>query len=199
MGLLTLLLAIFPRWLAIIFVIAALFFVLIIARPTVWKKGFEAMASREEDQNSGLLQGPTLYVLMVFLLVIFLDLRIAGAVFAIMAFGDGFANVIGSRYGHPIKKLNDKSVVGFFTFLLFAFLSSIFVFFLISLNQFQNITPWLDFLKISEELNQSYIIFCCFIISLIAASLELLTGHIINDNISVPVVSGSLLTILLML
>ncbi len=199
MGLLTLLLVIFPRWLAIIFVIGALFFVLIIARPTVWKKGFEAMASREEDQNSGLLQGPTLYVFMVLLLVIFLDLRIAGAVFAIMAFGDGFANVIGSRYGHPIKKLRGKSIVGFFAFLLFAFLLSMIVFFLISLNQFQNITPWLDFLKIPEELNQSYIIFCCFIISLIAASLELLTGHIINDNISVPVVSGSLLTILLML
>jgi dolichol kinase len=199
MGFLTLLLAVFPRWLAIIFVLAALFFVLIIARPSVWKNGFEAMASRVEDQKSGLLQGPFLYVVMVLFLVIFLDLRIAGAVFAIMAFGDGFANVIGSRYGHPIKKLRNKSIVGFFVFLLFAFLSSVIVFFMISLNLFQNITPWLDFLKIPEEINQFYVIFCCFLISLIAASLELLTGHIINDNITVPVVSGSLLTILLML
>ena len=199
MGFLALLLAIFPRWLAIIFVSAALFFVLVIARPFVWTRGFEAMASRKVDQDSGLLHGPFLYVLMVLILVIFVDLRIAGTVFSIMAFGDGFANIIGSRYGHKIEKLDNKSIEGFIAFIFFAFLSGTIAFLLISNNQYQNITPWLEFLKIPEDIDQIYVIFCCFFVSLIAAMIELLTGHLVNDNISVPVISGTLLTIFFML
>jgi dolichol kinase len=198
MGFLTLLLSIFPRWLAIIFVLVALFFVLVIARPSVWKRGFDAMASREEDQDSGLLHGPVLYVFMVLLLVIFLDLRIAATVFAIMAFGDGLANVIGSRYGHSIEKLQNKSIEGFFAFLFFAFISGTIVFFLVSFNQFQNIKPWLEFLTIPEKINEIYVVFCCFLVSVIGALTELLTSRLINDNISVPVICGALLTVLLM-
>ncbi|MHA1207428.1 MAG: hypothetical protein ACTSSO_07665, partial [Candidatus Hodarchaeales archaeon] len=55
MGFLTILIAIFPRWLIILCVLIALFFILVIARPTVWKKSFDAMASREEDVSSGYL------------------------------------------------------------------------------------------------------------------------------------------------
>ncbi len=198
MGFLSLLLIIFPRWLAIIFVLIALFFVLVIARPSVWKRGFDAMASREEDQDSGLLHGPMLYVFMMLLAVIFLDLRVAATVFVIMAFGDGLANVIGSRYGHGIERFQNKSIEGFLTFVFFAFLSGTIIFFLVSLNQFQNIKPWLEFLTIPEKIDQNYAVFCCFFVSIIAALTELLTGHFINDNISVPVISGTLLTILLM-
>ena len=117
MGSLTLLLGFLPRWLAIIAVLIALFFILVVARPSVWKTGFESMASREIDRQTGLLQGPTLYIIMVLILVVFFDLRIAGAVFAIMAFGDGFANVIGTRFGHHrFERFQNKSLEGFIAF-----------------------------------------------------------------------------------
>jgi dolichol kinase len=197
MGFLTILLGFFPRLLAILAVLIALFFVLVIARPNVWQKGFESMASREEDQKSGFLHGPALYVFMVLLLVIFFDLRIAAAVFAIMAFGDGLANVIGTKFGrHRFEAFQNKSIEGTAAFICFAFLTSTLAFFWASINP--DFSPWLSVLMIQnpEILDSAYIIICCFVVSVIAAFIEFLTGHIINDNISVPISASFILTIL---
>ncbi|MHA2224272.1 MAG: diacylglycerol/polyprenol kinase family protein [Candidatus Hodarchaeales archaeon] len=199
MGFLALLLAIFPRWLSILTVLIALFFVLVIARPEVWKTGFEAMASRTEDKRSGFLQGPTLYVFMVFLLVIFLDLRVAASCFAIMAFGDGFANVIGTRYGkHRFSQFHNKSLEGVIAFVFFSFISSVLAFFLVSLNVF-DISPWISILDIKpvNGITTSYVIVILLSTSIIASITELLSGGILNDNITVPIVTGMILTIFL--
>ena len=198
MGFLTLLIALLPRWLIILVVLAALFFVLVIARPNAWKGSFEAMASRKEDVSSGFLHGPLLYVLMVLLSVIFFDLRIAAAVFCIMAFGDGFANVIGTRIGkHRFERFSNKSLEGFLAFILFAFVTSSLAFLIVSINP--EVVPWIDLLSIKDpqDIVISYLLFINFIVSIISALIELMTSEKLNDNISVPIISGLLLTLLL--
>ncbi|MFW9778298.1 MAG: diacylglycerol/polyprenol kinase family protein [Candidatus Heimdallarchaeota archaeon] len=198
MGFLSLLLGIFPRWMSVLCVLVALFFVGIIARPSVWKMGFDVMASRVEDRDSGTLHGPILYVLMVLLSVIFLDLRVAAAVFVIMAFGDGLANVVGTRYGvHRFEQLNGKSFEGFITFLGSAFVCSVFIVSWVSMNPAVN--PWIPLFEIRsvEQLSLDQIGITCFQTSLVCAIIELTTGNFVNDNISVPIIAGALLTILL--
>ncbi len=198
MGFLALLLIIFPRWLALIFVLIALGFILVIARPSVWKSGFDAMASREEDQRSGLLHGPTLYIIMVLILILFFDMRIAGAVFAIMAFGDGFANVIGTRFGkHRYPTFENKSFEGLIAFIFFAFISSSLAFLLISVNP--DYASWIQLLNIKEptEISSLNVFSICFIVSTIAGLIELTSSRILNDNITVPIISGFLMTLLL--
>ena len=200
MGFLTLLIALFPRWLSIICVLFALFFIIVIARPTMWRKSFEAMASRQEDLESGYLYGPLLYILMVLFSVVFFDLRIAATVFGFMAFGDGFANVIGARFGkHRYQRFQNKSIEGFLAFITFAFISGTVAFFFVSFNP--EVTSWFPFLNIKnpEEIVTNYIILVIFIVSVISATIELITSDKINDNISVPIVSGILLTFMLKL
>ena len=197
-GLLTPLIAVFPRIILILITLFALFFIIVVARPTVWKRGFEAMASRERDVKTGYLYGPLLYIFMVMVSVTFLDLRIAASVFCIMAFGDGFANVIGSRFGtHRYKRFQNKSAEGFLAFLIAAFITSSILFFLVSGNP--EITPLLDFFIIKEPLaiNEYYFLIVNLFVCFIAALLELITGDKINDNLTVPIISGLLLTSLL--
>ncbi len=200
MGFLTILIAIFPRWLIILCVLIALFFILVIARPTVWKKGFDAMASREEDVSSGFLHGPLLYILMTLFSMILFDLRVAAGVFCIMAFGDGFANVIGTRIGkHKFEQFNHKSLEGSLAFIFFAFVSSTLAFFLVSNNS--DINTWISFLEIKnpQDIITGYVVLVNLIVSVIVATIELTTSEKINDNISVPIVAGILLTLFLKL
>ncbi|MHA1978316.1 MAG: diacylglycerol/polyprenol kinase family protein [Candidatus Hodarchaeales archaeon] len=197
-GLLTPLIAFLPRVFLILITISALFFIIVVARPTMWKKGFDAMASRERDVKTGYLYGPLLYILMVLVSVTFLDLRIAASVFCIMAFGDGFANVIGSRFGkHRYKRFQNKSAEGFLAFLLAAFISSSFLFFLVSMNP--EIIPIVDLFIIKEPkfINGYYFLVINLIVCLLSALIELTTGDKINDNITVPIIAGLLLTFLL--
>lgn len=197
-GFLTPLIAILPRMLLILITSAALFFIIVIARPSMWKKGFEAMASRERDIRTGYLYGPLLYILMVLILVTFLDLRIAASVFCIMAFGDGFANVIGTRFGkHRYQRFQNKSAEGFLAFFLAAFISSTFIFFLVSINP--EFTPILDLFSIRDpqSIIVSYFLLVNMFVSLLSAIIELTTGDKLNDNLTVPIISGLLLTFLL--
>ena len=137
---------------------------------------------------------------MVLISVILLDLRVAAGVFCIMAFGDGFANVIGTRLGkHRIVQFNNKSLEGFLAFILFAFVSSVIGFFLVSSNP--DIDPWITFLAIKnpQDIIIGYVLLVNLIVSVISATIELTTSEKINDNISVPIIAGILLTLLLKL
>ncbi len=197
-GFLTPLIAILPRMLLILITIVALFFIIVIARPSMWKKGFEAMASRERDIRTGYLYGPLLYILMVLILVTFLDLRIAASVFCMMAFGDGFANVVGTRFGnHRYQRFQNKSAEGFLAFFLAAFISSTFIFFLVSINP--EFAPILDLFSIRDPqtIIVSYFLLVNMFVSLLSAIIELTTGDKLNDNLTVPIISGLLLTFLL--
>ncbi|PWI48400.1 hypothetical protein CEE45_06620 [Candidatus Heimdallarchaeota archaeon B3_Heim] len=197
-GFLTPLIAILPRMLLVLITTVALFFIIVIARPTMWKKGFEAMASRERDIRTGYLYGPLLYILMVLISVTFLDLRIAASVFCIMAFGDGFANVIGTRFGkHRYQRFQNKSVEGFLAFFLAAFISSTFIFFLVSINP--EFAPIFDLFSIRDPqtIIVYYFLLVNILVSLLSAIIELTTGDKLNDNLTVPIISGLLLTFLL--
>jgi dolichol kinase len=198
MGFLIILLALFPRWLSITCVLIALFFILVIARPSMWKRSFDAMASREEDVQSGLLYGPLLYILMVLLATIIYDLRVAAAVFTVMAFGDGFANVVGSKFGrHRYERFDNKSLEGFLAFIFFAFISSFTGFLIVSINT--DVSTWINFLNIKspEEIIIPYLAVILLINSVVTAIIEITVSKKINDNIAVPIVTGILLTILL--
>lgn len=188
----------FSRPIAIILVLIAFLYVFFMARPnsifgSFFSSSFEAMA-RKEDHEKGFLVGPTIYVVMVLLVVIFLDFRIAGSVFAMLAFGDGLATVIGITYGkHKIFK--NKTGEGFLAFVLSSFIASSSIFMLI--NYFN--TPdaeltLIGFLILPHILNIAVTTFIIifFITSLLVASVELFLGDIINDNYLIPI-SGSLL------
>jgi dolichol kinase len=197
-GFLTPLIAVFPRVLLILITILALFFILVIARPAMWQRGFEAMASRERDVRTGYLYGPLLYILMVFISVTLFDLRIAAMVFCIMAFGDGLANVVGSRFGkHRFQRFQNKSTEGFLAFLIAAFTTSSLLFFLVSINP--EINPMFDLFIIKEpsEINMVYFLIVNSFVCFLSALIELTTGDKVNDNLTVPIISGVLLTSLL--
>ncbi|MHA2107533.1 MAG: diacylglycerol/polyprenol kinase family protein [Candidatus Hodarchaeales archaeon] len=197
-GFLTPLIAVFPRLLLILITLVALFFIIVVARPTMWNRGFEAMASRERDVRTGYLYGPLLYILMVFVSVTFLDLRIAASVFCIMAFGDGFANIIGSRFGkHRYQRFQNKSAEGFLAFLFAAFITSSLLFFLVAINP--EVTPIIDLFIIKEpsEVNKGYFLVVNFLVCILSAIIELTTGDKLNDNLTVPIISGIILTSLL--
>jgi len=194
MGFWTIAMVVFPRILAILVILAALFFILILARPEVWKVAFDSLASREDEKKAGFLKGPVLYVIMALISFTFLDLRVASTVFAMMAFGDGFANVIGSRYGqHRFTSFNNRSFEGFISFIVFAFLSGVLVFYLVSLNP--DPYPWLAIFRIKEIVQDFQVILVILGVSIIAALTELFSKGILNDNVTVPFVTGILLTI----
>ncbi len=137
---------------------------------------------------------------MVLLAVIIYDLRVAAVAFSVMAFGDGFANVIGSRFGnHRYAKFNNKSLEGFLAFIVFAFISSLIAFFIVSFNN--DVTTWINFLNIKspENIQIPYVVIVLLVVSIIAAVIELTADKKVNDNIAVPLVTGILSTILLKL
>ena len=183
----------FPRIISIVIVAIALFFVFIMARPdsffgSFFSHSFENMA-RKSDWDHGFLIGPTIYVVMIFLLVLFIDYRIAGSIFAILAFGDGFATVIGKKYGKH-KFYNKKSLEGSIAFFAFSFISSITVFLLI--NQFNTPSAGLSFIPIlilPKVLSVNiFNTLAGFIIIIFLLTLtELFAGDYIDDNLILPI------------
>ena len=203
-GLWAFLLAFFPRIISIAIVILAFIFVFILARPdslfgSFFKKSFRYMA-RDIDIKKGYLFGPSIYVLMVLILVIFVDYRIAGSIFAILAFGDGFATVIGRKYGKHIIH-NKKTLEGSMAFFLFSMVSSLVVF--LSINEFNTPGAGLiifPFLMLPKFLNLNIISLLVgfAFVNAILTFIELFIGDIIDDNIIIPI-SGSVLLYLVLI
>ena len=199
-GLWVLILPFFPRIFAIFIVLLALVFVFILARPnspygSFFRHSFNSMA-RKEDIEKGYLVGPSIYVLMILILILFVDYRIAGAVFAILAFGDGFATIFGRKFGKH-KIYNNKTFEGSFAFFLFALLSSISIFLLIN---YVNTDPsdaglaLISFLMLPDMLNisLSLLILIFTMVTIMLTFIELFIGDYINDNFMIPI-SGSIL------
>ncbi len=193
-GIWIIVLAFIPRWLSILAVIVALMAVLSM-NPRVWNGAFEAMA-REIDRRVGFLVGPLIYVITVLVLVVTFDLRVAGAAFAMMAFGDGFAGLIGTFKGkHSLW--NGKSIEGTGAFLLFGFiLSSISVLIIDVFNPEPQPLFFAKWLEITVPPSLLMFIIGMGVVTVIAAFLELLGGTKIDDNILVPFSVAFLLTVL---
>jgi len=121
------------KYYAFIILIIFLLLVLFVFREHRWKAAFDAMA-RPEDYTHGYLIGPLIYILAVMFCVGFYLPYIAAASFAIMAFGDGFATIVGKTFGKHTYKYSDKSVEGSAGFLVFAFVTTTVI--LLVLTQF---------------------------------------------------------------
>lgn len=102
-----------------------LFFLLLalfVLRPNVSWKAFDAL-SRPEDHDYGYLIGPLIYICAIGVCVALYPLFISAASIGVMAFGDGFATLVGKKWGrmrNPIDK--NKTIEGSLAFFAFAFI-----------------------------------------------------------------------------
>lgn len=114
------------KYYAFLILIIFLILVLFVFREHRWKAAFDAMA-RQEDYTYGYLIGPLIYILAVMVCVWFYPPYVAAASFAIMAFGDGFATIVGRNWGKHSYSYSDKTVEGSLGFLVFGFVSTLLV------------------------------------------------------------------------
>ncbi len=109
---------------AMMVVLLMLFLALFVFRPHAWTSSFEFMA-RMEDYSYTYLIGPLVYICAIGICVAFYPLFISAAAIGIMAFGDGFATLIGKRYGKTYSPLNkNKTIEGSISFVVFAFIAT---------------------------------------------------------------------------
>lgn len=178
------------KYYAFVILIIFLLLVLFVFREHRWKAAFDAMA-RTEDYTHGYLIGPLIYILAVMFCVGFYPPYIAAASFAIMAFGDGFATIVGRNIGKHTYPYSDKSVEGSLAFVVVAFVMTVVVLLV------------LTYVKSFEGLETSVVNLARIALlgSLVGAVVETLPFEhhrkggiikraIIDDNFVVPVVAG---------
>lgn len=201
-GLWTFALPFLPRIIAIFLVLVAFVFVFLLSRPkspfgSVFQGTF-AMMARHKDVEKQFLFGPSLYVVMVLLLVLFVDYRIAGAVFVILAFGDGFATIVGRRIGNH-KLACGKSVEGSLAFFLTALPFGTIVFTLIDIFNTPeaggSIVPLMLLLPpdLLSTLGIGVIGLIFSAVALILTFTELYLAKFLDDNVLIPVLGSALL------
>ena len=184
---------------AFVILIIFLILVLFVFREHRWKAAFDAMA-RTEDYSYGYLMGPLIYILAVMVCVGFYPPYIAAASFAIMAFGDGFATIVGRNFGTHIYRYSDKSVEGSLAFLGCAFIMVMVVFLVLTrVLTFEGLEPSLPVLAKIALLG-----------SVVGAVVETLPFEtlrrggiigraLIDDNFFVPVLSGFIMSLCVIL
>jgi dolichol kinase len=157
---------------------------LFVLRPHVWRKAFDAIA-RPEDHGYRYLIGPLVYICAIGICVILYPLFISAGSIGIMAFGDGFATLVGKKWGcvrNPIDK--NKTIEGSAAFIFFAFLAVSF-----SMYFTAPISPKTDILLVTATG------------ALIGSFVEMfpfeehrgrgmLQRIVIDDNFFVPIISG---------
>lgn len=204
-GLWTLIIGILPRIIALAITISAFIIGFFFFRPnsriSIGREAFNAMA-REIDHKKGFLYGPTIYIIMVNILIAFIDYRIAAVSFAVLAFGDGFAAVVGIKLGrHRIR--NGKSLEGTFAFIVSSFIFGSFIFLLVDFLMWPDASAGLSLIpfliiettyKTELTLYFPLILALMLFVSIITALLELLAPQeFIDDNISIPIVTATIL------
>jgi len=103
---------------------AALFLVLFVFRPHAVNRIFMLMA-REEDITKGILIGPLVYISSVVVCVALYPVFISATSIGVMAFGDGFATLVGKRWGRHHTPLDrNKTYEGSVAFVVFAFIAT---------------------------------------------------------------------------
>ncbi|MFW9991331.1 MAG: diacylglycerol/polyprenol kinase family protein [Candidatus Odinarchaeota archaeon] len=195
----TFILPFIDRWLAILIVLVVIFLVGVLfrpGRPKPFEKIFYGMA-RENEIEIGFLKGPFLYVIMIFMLILFFDFRIAGAAFACMAFGDGFATLIGIHGKIRIK--DKKTLEGSLAFFIAGTVMSGLVFWLIEIfNTPDAKLAFIPILIIEKTFFNGLVVpflILLVIAVFIAMFLELFLYEYVDDNILVPVVMAVMLTV----
>lgn len=133
---------------------------------------------RSDDIQRGYPLGIILYPISVLILILFFPhrLHIAAAAWGIMAWGDGFASIVGRRFGKTKLPWNSqRSYAGSSAFLFFGGISSIFF------------TNWVW--KTPPEPLWWFVVAVPLLGTLLAAVIETVPIGI-NDNITVPLSAG---------
>lgn len=192
-------LAFLPRLVALAAILVALFLMLVIFKPKVFPAVFKAMA-RSRDYEAGFLIGPTIYIIVVLIVVLLFDIRIAAATYAMLAFGDGSATVVGKNFGRHTAQ-SGKTWEGFAAFVIFGFIFTASVFFFVDFFQKDGKAGWILVSElIIEDLPEYYLLLALiFGITAITALVELYLGQYIDDNILVPLTTTLGLTLALLL
>ncbi len=190
-------LAFLPRIVAILVVFVALFLTTCVFRPNVYNRAFEAMA-RPYDYELGILVGPSLYVIVVLIVIFFFDFRIAAFSFAMLAFGDGFATIIGMKYGRHKTRFG-KSWEGFLAFTIVGFIFASIAFLFVDYYRNEGKADWAPISEIIiTDLPDLQVLLSFFIIiTFITGFVELFLGNFIDDNILVPLTTSIGLTLFL--
>ncbi|MBU7013334.1 MAG: hypothetical protein HXS52_09195 [Theionarchaea archaeon] len=184
------------RYSALFICLIFLLLVLFVFREHRWKAAFDAMA-RQEDYTHGYLMGPLIYILSVMVCVGFYPPYIAAASFAIMAFGDGFATIVGRNVGRHKYPFSEKSIEGTAGFIACSFLSTLVVLMIL--------THYITFTGLKSTA-PGYLGTIALLGCVCGALVETLPFEksrggsivrraIIDDNFFVPVLSGLIMTI----
>jgi uncharacterized protein (TIGR00297 family) len=137
---------------------------------------------RAEESKRGMSLGIVLYPFAVLILILLFwrHLEIAAAIWGILAFGDGMASLVGMTLGRAKLPWNPyKSWAGSLAYWLFGSLASSLLYL------------W-TLRHLGGEADLPFILVICAITSLFAAWIESQPQGI-DDNISVPILSGALL------
>ncbi len=138
------------------------------------KKILKAIMKTKEKRISGI----TLLLISFLICVIIFQKEIAILALTFTIIGDNFASFIGSKYSQIQIRLFKKSFESLFLFFATSFFSGLI---LITFNWIQ-VSFWLVLLG-----------------SISAAIIEIISTKIIDDNLSVPVLSGVIMTLLSMI
>lgn len=137
---------------------------------------------RKEERASHFSIGITLYAATVLLLIFTFrrNLQIAAAGWGYLAFGDGFASIVGMTVGGPRLPWNPKkSFVGFFGYLVFGFLGAAFLYGFVA-----------------ERVPSAWELGCLLAAALAGAAVESLPSEL-DDNVLPPLVGAAGLALLL--
>jgi uncharacterized protein (TIGR00297 family) len=177
-----LLLGFLTRWQALACAAAAFAFNLFVM-PRIARGTF-----RDEEKTRGYSTGMLSYCVSVFVLVLLFPAHIVAGAWAVMAFGDGFASLIGKHFGRARLGWNpSKSWAGFIAFIIAG-----------SIGAFVFQTLILYWLDDYFTIFNAWRFYCgglaviSAITAVTAATIESLDMKL-NDNISVPLVSGVVL------
>ncbi len=162
-----------PLYISLLALAALLFNIFLL--PVLTSRGLE----RKEDLELGFSPGMIAYPAVVLLLsLIFFRQQVFLAIaWGAMAFGDGFASVIGERYGkHRLGKMTDKTWEGTLSFMFFGLTGTLLLFFCLphSIRMGIPLRAWMIAIAVAMVLG---------------AAAETLRGAV-NDNIIVPLVAA---------
>jgi phytol kinase len=172
------------------------------SRVKAFRDMFQSMA-RDADRKKGHIIGPLLYIISIGLLVSafgygpYYPYFVFGAIgIEIMIWGDGFACLIGKRYGNSSKYEVfgcSRSVVGSFALLVFGFAAA-----MVTMLYFNSIVPLIQpSLALPVALTLPIMLETALIAAVVAMILEAITPFGI-DNLTVPLLT-TLVVLIIML
>ena len=156
-------------------------------------------AFREEDLERGYARGMVYYSISVLILILTMPLPIAAAAWGIMACGDGFASVVGMRWGTRKWIWNEnKSYLGSLAFWVAGTSAATFLFMFTQGNimasmplYFNGGHPW----SYLTAIPPSWVLLACALATGVSTLLESLPISL-DDNLSVPLSAGGALLFL---